>query len=116
MCKLKSPTFISILAISSVILSACSSPSKNQVLDLDKCLSIKLSIANISDEIKDMKTAELYDDSAVRATMRAGQMTFGAVAQSNLITLGNLGGCDMTDISLPLSITGLDEGSNDGSL
>ena len=113
----KSKRLIAISIFSAFTLSACSnSPEKKIVVDIEKCEAIKSSIANISKEIKDMQIQEASDNSAPRAQMRASRMTFGAIAQKNLISQGKLSGCDLADISLPESIFGGEAAKYDGSL
>ena len=117
MLQPKSKRLIVISIFSAFTLSACSnSPEKKIVVDIEKCEAIKSSIANISKEIKDMQIQEASDNSAPRASMRASRMTFGAIAQKNLISLGKLSGCDLVDISLPESIFGGEAAKYDGSL
>jgi len=102
---------------STITLSSCSnSPEEKIVVDLEKCNSIKTSIANITKEIKDMQIQEASDNSAPRASMRASRMTFGALAQKNLISQGNASGCELAGISLPKSIFGGNAAKYDGSL
>ena len=112
----KSKRLIAISIFSAFTLSACSNSPEKIVVDIEKCEAIKSSIANISKEIKDMQIQEASDNSAPRAQMRASRMTFGAIAQKNLISQGKLSGCDLADISLPESILGGEAAKYDGSL
>jgi len=73
------------------------------------CDQVNKGIAGISKEIRDMQVEGASDNSAPRATMRAARMTFGAQAQSNLMSYGRALGCKFSGLNLPTSIQGGDD-------